>query len=298
MKSIKSLSKIREFYSKRYNLLVAFVIIFFFALMFLAFIKYLRTGEFVQRDITLKGGVIVTLNVKTEEEILSIKESLLSKFKDKEINFREIGITEKNLVIETPDLSEEDIVQALSNFEVVKNKNYTIVRVGSSLGQSFYREILRAIIFSFILMAIIVLIYFRNLVPSLYIVFCAFLDITETLAIVSLLDMKLSSAGIAAFLMLIGYSVDTDILLTLRTLKSRFEELDEKIFDAMKTGLAMTLTTIGALLVGYLLSTSTVIKEIMTILIIGLSLDIFNTWVGNASFLKLYIKKREKHKSR
>jgi len=298
MKSIKSLSKIREFYSKRYNLLVAFVIIFFFALMFLAFIKYLRTGEFVQRDITLKGGVIVTLNVKTEEEILSIKESLLSKFKDKEINFREIGITEKNLVIETPDLSEEDIVQALSNFEVVKNKNYTIVRVGSSLGQSFYREILRAIIFSFILMAIIVLIYFRNLVPSLYIVFCAFLDTTETLAIVSLLDMKLSSAGIAAFLMLIGYSVDTDILLTLRTLKSRFEELDEKIFDAMKTGLAMTLTTIGALLVGYLLSTSTVIKEIMTILIIGLSLDIFNTWVGNASFLKLYIKKREKHKSR
>jgi preprotein translocase subunit SecF len=298
MKSIKSLSKIREFYSKRYNLLVAFVIIFFFALMFLTFIKYLRTGEFVQRDITLKGGVIVTLNVKTEEEILSIKESLLSKFKDKEINFREIGITEKNLVIETPDLSEEDIVQALSNFEVVKNKNYTTVRVGSSLGQSFYREILRAIIFSFILMAIIVLIYFRNLVPSLYIVFCAFLDITETLAIVSLLDMKLSSAGIAAFLMLIGYSVDTDILLTLRTLKSRFEELDEKIFDAMKTGLAMTLTTIGALLVGYLLSTSTVIKEIMTILIIGLSLDIFNTWVGNASFLKLYIKKREKHKSR
>ena len=290
-------SKVREFYSKRYKLSIVFVFLLFFALMSLALIKYSIKGEFIQRDITLKGGVIVTLSVKTDEEISLIKNVLSSKFWDKKINFREIGVTERNLVVETSELSEDEIINALSSFDVVKNKEYTTLRVGSFLGQSFYKEILRAIIFSFILMGIIVLIYFRNLAPSSYIVFCAFLDITETLAIVSLLNMKLSSAGIAAFLMLIGYSVDTDILLTSRAIKSRVEEVDEKIFDAMRTGLAMTLTTIGALLVGYFLSSSTVIKEIMLILIIGLSLDIFNTWVGNVSFLKLYLNRSKKQKS-
>jgi preprotein translocase subunit SecF len=291
-------SRIKGFYSKKYKLLISLVFIFFFTLLFSALIKNLRTGELVQRDITLKGGVVITLSIKTDEESSLIKQTLLSKFKDKNINFREIGITEKSLVVETSDLSEEDIINTLSNFDVIKNKEYTTVRIGASLGQSFYREILRAIIFSFILMGIIVLIYFRNLAPSSYIVFCAFLDITETLMIVSLLNIKLSSAGIAAFLMLIGYSVDTDILLTSRVLKSRFEEVDEKTFDAMKTGLAMILTTVGALVVGYFLSSSTVIKEIMLILIIGLLLDMFNTWIGNASFLKLYIERMEKHKSR
>ncbi|MEM2121095.1 MAG: hypothetical protein QXU20_00340 [Candidatus Woesearchaeota archaeon] len=297
-KHIQNISlRIKNSFLKNYKLNIILVFAIFFILMLSVLIKFSLTGEFIQRDITLKGGVIVTLNTKTDNPNL-IKETLRSTFKGKDINFREIGLTEKSLVIESSELSEEEIIKALSDFEVIKNKEYTTVNVGSTLGQSFYKEIIRAIIFSFILMGIIVLIYFRNLAPSSYIVFCAFLDITETLSIVSLLNMKLSSAGIAAFLMLIGYSVDTDILLTSRTLKSKFEEVDEKILDAMKTGIIMTLTTIGALLVGYFLSTATVIKEIMIILMIGLSLDVFNTWVGNTSFLKLYIARREKQKSK
>ena len=71
-----------------------------------------------------------------------------------------------------------------------------------------------AILVSFIFMAIVVFIIFRNLVPSRSSYYlAAFADILMTFVVVNILGIKMSSAGIIALLMLIGYSVDTDILL-------------------------------------------------------------------------------------
>jgi preprotein translocase subunit SecF len=55
-----------------------------------------------------------------------------------------------------------------------------------------------------------------------------------TLVVVNLLGMKLSSAGIVSFLMLIGYSVDTDIMLTTRLLKSGEGSLNQRLIEHSK----------------------------------------------------------------
>jgi preprotein translocase subunit SecF len=70
-------------------------------------------------------------------------------------------------------------------------------------------------------MGLVVFFYFRSIAPSLAVILEAFSDIIVTLAIFNLTGIKLSTAGIAAFLMLIGYSVDTDILLSTRVLKRK-----------------------------------------------------------------------------
>ena len=62
---------------------------------------------------------------------------------------------------------------------------------------------------------------FRTFIPSIAVIFAAFADIVMSLALVDYLGIKISAAGIAAFLMLVGYSVDTDILLTSRALKRK-----------------------------------------------------------------------------
>ena len=77
-------------------------------------------------------------------------------------------------------------------------------------------------------MGIVVFITFRKLIPSLAVIFSAILDLVGTLAIISLLDFKLSTAGIAAFLMVVGYSIDTDILLTTRLLKGKMGTVYER----------------------------------------------------------------------
>jgi preprotein translocase subunit SecF len=118
-------------------------------------------------------------------------------------------------------------------------------------------------------------------------------DILMTLAFMQVLGVDLSLAGLAALLMLIGYSVDTDIMLTSRLLKeSEDRTMKEKLRRAIKTGLTMTLTTIGALIALLLSAISPVLSQIATVLLIGLVFDIMNTWLMNSVILKWYCERK------
>lgn len=149
-------------------------------------------------------------------------------------------------------------------------------------------------------MGIVVFIIFRTFVPSVAVLISAFADIAFAAAMMDVFGIVLSLGTVAALLMLIGYSVDTDILLTTRLLK-RKGELGDKIKDAMKTGLTMTTTTLAALIAlflvssgSYLVSTFTridIIRDISVVLIFGLIADIINTWMTNVGILKWYIEK-------
>ena len=115
------------------------------------------------------------------------------------------------------------------------------------------------------------------------------------LAVIDLIGMKISSAGIVAFLMLIGYSVDTDILLTTRVLKRKGDSVNQAIWGAFKTGMTMTLTSLISVSIGLIIvfSFQSILNQIFTILIIGLAFDIFNTWITNTCLLKWYVERRK-----
>jgi preprotein translocase subunit SecF len=104
---------------------------------------------------------------------------------------------------------------------------------------------------------------------------------------------KLGTGGVAAFLMLIGYSVDTDILLSTRVLKHGHGTIFQRCIDAMKTGMTMSITTIAAVTVGLIFSQSEVLKQIFTILLIGLIIDIIMTWLQNTAILRWYLEPKK-----
>lgn len=143
--------------------------------------------------------------------------------------------------------------------------------------------------------AVLVIIYITGSIPSFAVILSAFADILMTLAVVDLRGMSISGAGIVAFLMLIGYSVDTDILLTSRLLKNKIGSINSRIYGAFKTGMTMTLTAIVSvgisLIVIYNLSET--LRQIFEIILIGLFFDIFNTWLTNASMLKWYMEAKK-----
>jgi len=141
---------------------------------------------------------------------------------------------------------------------------------------------------------VLITLYIKYSMPSFAVMLCAFADIVMTLAVVDLLNMKISGAGIVAFLMLIGYSVDTDILLTTRVLTRKATSIDREIFGAFKTGMTMTLTAIVAIAVAlfFVRPFGTALNQMFIILLIGLSLDIFNTWVTNTCLIKWFAEKK------
>jgi len=160
---------------------------------------------------------------------------------------------------------------------------------GIMIGNIFNKYGIISIFSVIALMGLLIYIYIKNSVPSFAVMFCAFSDIVMTLALVNLLGIKLSTAGIVSFLMLIGYSVDTDVLLTTRVLKRKYS-INKAILSAFKTGVTMSLTSMIAVLSALIVvfSFGTVLNQIFIILAIGLFFDILNTWLTNVSIIKWY----------
>ncbi|MDP7141384.1 MAG: protein translocase subunit SecF [Candidatus Woesearchaeota archaeon] len=288
-------------YDKQYKKLLIIPFVLLFIALVLIFYKYSTTGEFIEKGISLKGGTTITIPMVKGVNIEELRASLLSSFPGRDINIRELSrIGQSSGIIIEADVDPEETDELSSFLEKVerelsiKKDDYSIEIIGSSLGESFFRETIVAISIAFLFMGIVVFIYFRSFVPSIAVILSAFSDIIETLAIVNLLEIKLSTAGIAAFLMLIGYSVDTDILLSTRVLKVTEGTVFEKIKGAMRTGLMMSGTTIVAILTALIFTQSEVIRQIMIILLIGLGIDLINTWIQNAGLLRLYVERKQK----
>jgi len=288
----------KNWHDRNYKLLLLIPL----ALLIFSFIYmgifYSQHNDFFLKDISLKGGTSVTINGKAD--ISSLKDALVNKFG--EVNVREVSdlITGEQLatIVETTAKAEDIkiFLEDYLGYKLIEGENSSFESTDPSLGKSFYNQLLIAILISFIFMAIVVFIIFKNVITSGAVIISAFADILMTLVAVNLLGIKMSSAGIIALLMLIGYSVDTDILLTNRIFKRQDGSLNEKLIGAFKTGITMTLTSLVAVVVAFLVvkSFSVTLSQIFIILIIGLIFDIFNTWITNASILKWYVNSKEK----
>ncbi len=302
---LKMKAKIKHIYEHHYKKLL----IFPFLLIVLAFVQiivqYSVTGDFVNKGISLKGGSIITLEYQPEINAEEMETFLKEKFPLAVISVRTVSSAGKitSIAIDS-DAQESSEINSLlmvikekmsAEGRTVNEDEFSVETVGSSLGSSFFKQTALALLIAFILMGIVVVIYFRNLVPSLAVILAGASDILVTLAIFNLTGIKLSTAGIAAFLMLIGYSVDTDILLTTRVLKRQGETM-AKVYGAIKTGLTMTLTTLAVVLVALIFVQSEIIKQIMLILFIGLIVDMVMTWIQNVGILRIYLERKNKTK--
>ena len=311
---------------------------------------YLTTGDFINRGVSLKGGVQVTVFSEKNINTDALEYALSEDYPGRDINVRalqsagsQIGFT---VAIDLDVKEQEEILPLIekigehTNLEL-KEDDYNIELIGSSLGSSFFHQTVTALIIAFTFMGAIVFYYFsdklkvklvafvatlinailifkyfftnipmtiisiiiiiallflylKESAPSFAVILAIVADILITLAIVNLMGIKLSTAGIAAFLMLIGYSVDTDILLSTRVLKRSDGTVIERTIGAMKTGLLMSATTIAAVMISIFITQSETLQQIMIIILVGLLVDLVNTWIQNAGLLRWYLEKKHK----
>ncbi len=168
------------------------------------------------------------------------------------------------------------------------------VRASSSVGASFGRSTqllaLGGVGVAFLGMSALVFVMFRTFVPSVAVVVSAFSDIVIPVAVMNLLGIELSLGTVAALLMLIGYSVDSDILLNNHILR-RGGGFYESVHRAMRTGVTMTLTSLSAMIVMTVVATFFgigLLAAIGTVLAFGLATDLMNTYMLNLSLLRWY----------
>jgi preprotein translocase subunit SecF len=287
----------KNWYDKYYKLILLIPLILLVLSIFYLYNFQQETGDIIYKDVSLTGGTTITVfdETITLEEIHS---ALDPQFPDMHLralsDFRtgsQIGF-----ILETQaEVSEiRPALESFLGYELTQ-ENSSIEFSGATLSQGFYKQLRFAIFLAFIFMAVVVFLIFRTLIPSAAVVLAALSDIVMTLVVVNYVGMPLSTAGVVAFLLLIGYSVDTDILLTTRVIKKREGEINERLRGALKTGFMMTITSIIAVSVSLFIvySSSEVLRQMFTILLIGLGFDLFNTWFANASIIKWYAERKE-----
>ena len=253
-------------------------------------ITFASTGSPVQLGMEFKGGTLVSVATTQSAESL---EDQFSSYPI--IDARETG---SRVVMQFGPMSNEEQSQ-LTREVTSAYTGVEIKQIGPVYGASLQKQAVTAVLLSFIGMAAVVFLIFKTLVPSGAVVFSAMSDILIAAAFMNVAGIELSLGTVAALLMIIGYSVDSDILLTTRVLKRR-GTVHDNISNAMKTGITMTTTTLAALFVMYMVSTYsylvipsfsqiTLLSSISIVLIFGLIADMINTWLLNTSILRWYV---------
>jgi preprotein translocase subunit SecF len=242
---------------------------------------YVVTGSPVSLGIEFTGGT--ELIVQTDVSQAAVTDA----FSKEVSSVRTIG-TDGNRYMVTFQSTNQELLQqqaTAAGFEVVQSQSNS-----ATFGASTQRLALYGVAGAFVGMSIVVFLLFRTFVPSIAVVLSAFSDIVVPVALMNVLGIKLSLGTVAALLMLIGYSVDSDILLNNHVLR-RSGGFWESVHRAMRTGVTMTLTSIAVMAVMAVVSFIfgiQLLTSIGLVLVFGLATDLMNTYMMNVTLLRWY----------
>ncbi|MEM4554610.1 MAG: hypothetical protein QXT25_02060 [Candidatus Anstonellaceae archaeon] len=188
------------------------------------------------------------------------------------------------------DSYSERVSQVLSRNVPYESAQFT--EVSASLSAKFLEKAVNVVIYSTILVSIVVFLIFRTAIPSAAVLIGALCDVIIAMGAMGFFGIPLTLASFAALLMLIGFSLDTDVLLTMRVIKRHEGTPRERAYEAMKTGATMSAALMLSFLCLFVLASITHINtyfEIATVAIAGLIGDLIATWFLNAVIVLAYL---------
>jgi preprotein translocase subunit SecF len=249
---------------------------------------YVMTGSPVNQSIDFTGGTELTVQTDTP------RGDLAAQFDPAPTSIQSVTDQENRYILTfkesggSTDLAQqaEQTLRPVDGEDVVLSYQ----QVSPGFGSSTQQTALFGLVLAFVGMSILAFVLFRTFVPSLGIVISAFSDIMVPLALMNVFGIELSLGTVAALLMLIGYSVDSDILLTNHILR-RSGEFYDSTYRAMRTGVTMTLTSISAMAVMAIVAfvfRIELLASIGLVLVFGLATDLMNTYMFNVSLLRWY----------
>ena len=178
--------------------------------------------------------------------------------------------------------------------EIIREKipdagNFVVQDIVPVLGAEFWNLMRNVAITAIILLLIAVIFYFRHPVPVLIMLVSGIFDGVAMLSFMGLSNIPLTLSTMAIVLMMVGYSIDTDVVASTFVFKRRKEgDVFKQAERAFFTGATMSVTTLIAMLViygvGFLVRNITVIR-MANVMIYGVLADLIITWLFNTPVL-------------
>jgi preprotein translocase subunit SecF len=243
------------------------------------------TGTPVELGMEFTGGA--EIQIQTDDS----PEQIESAFDEPVEGVTQVGSpTSNTYIVEFQSENYEDLDDLVTQAE---DAGYDVQQQGersASFASDSQSQAVLGLAIAFAGMAALVFLMFRTFVPSIAVVASAFSDIMIPLALMRLFNIELTLGTVAALLMLIGYSVDSDLLLNNHILR-RHGDFYTSTFRAMRTGVTMTVTSIAAMIVMTAVASLfgiPLLPEVGLVLTFGLLADLMNTYLLNVSLLRYY----------
>lgn len=257
------------------------------------FWNYTQTGDFIIKDVDLKGGTLVTVNSPEPIDVKLVESKIAENFESAIVSgLRTSTGYGVSIQVENGTRASEivDIVKETG----VEVTDFSEETIGPTLGNIFFEQVRNTLIIAFIMMSVVIFVIYRNIISSFGIVFASLANILTTLALTSLLGIEISFAGFAGLLMLIAFTVDTNIVLTSKVVAHGTENFRTRYNKALVTGVTLIATITATMFVVLFLSTSKLLINIAEVLVIGFLSDLVYTWILNAGLLEISFKRKMK----
>jgi len=244
------------------------------------------------------GGTYLTITVENIENVpsASVVEDELKKIIDAEI---EVHQTDRGYDVEastylTDNQVENQIKPYLLSELGIRGKYSIPERMSGVITGQHVNQAKNAVTGAAIAMGVIIFIALRHFISVGSILLVVGLDALGVFGGMALLGIPLSFGSVTGLLLLIGYAVDTNILLSTKVLKRVGGTPRERAAEGMRTGLMMSGTSVAALTALNVIMTPPLIKEFSGALIIGILVDMVNTWLLNSGVLLRHVELQQR----
>jgi preprotein translocase subunit SecF len=286
MKLEDVVNKILDFVERYAKVLFVANLVVICALWGFVGLKKAIDGYVFQKDISISGGTLVIINYHG----LSI-DQVKAVLSGKNYNIYSTG---GMIYIEGKKLDVNNLISELNSklgTKITKN-DYEVREFSPYFGSMIFSEFTRLLIISLMLITIVIFIRMRNWISSLAILMTILFDLGAAVSFLAITGYPISVISFVAFLMILGYAIDNNIVLATNIFKEE-GEFREKVKLSLKVGYLMEMTTMIVLAIIYIFINSKIIHELAMVLLIALVADAYFYLFGNVPFYKYIIQKKE-----
>ncbi|MCX8202200.1 MAG: hypothetical protein N3G74_00075 [Candidatus Micrarchaeota archaeon] len=255
------------------------------------------TGKNLSSQISSDEAKLSSLSTRARQlqsEIFKISEEMIGKKattqEEQGNEISKIMKASNSVFSEAKVAYKERLISLLS--ASLPNSDMKLEEVSPALSRLFVNKVLNIALISAILAIVVVFLIFRNFVPSFAVIVGATSDIIMALGAMAFFGIPLTLASFVTLMTLAALSLDTDMMLTIKTVKRKEGTPRERAYDAFRTGFAMTTTVIVAFAILMFLGMYTHIPtyyQIGAVAVAGLIGDLIATWCLNSVLVLWYL---------
>lgn len=249
---------------------------------------YIKNGEFFIRDLDLKGGTSISFLTSQEVNIERIS-SILGEYSKQALISISKSEKDYSVRITLPgEIPHEEILKLIKNSEI-EIKEHSIQYVGPELGAAFFTQVFYLLTIAYVLIFAANYFIYRKLIIAITIILSSIADIIYVIGVTTLLNIPISFAGFTSLLLVIAYTIDTNILLSTKILSEKLEEFYSVYKKTLITGATVSSGLILSMIIVLLFSNSKLLNNIAIILLIGQIAELINTYLLNAGLIEVIL---------